>query len=213
MHCHTLGKRHLPCLRLRWHTRFTYECTIIFLPREHSHVKDVARSSPSPRYIMQVVRPIPRGTLVPSSHVFRTRKTVRRSRCTQQPSATREDADGDVADEDNDNRAHHLPLLQRRSVLVGAGAMVSGLSPAPALAAGPSLSERLERKDFSKPVFNKTRPGPQEYPEWLEGTWNATTSFEGGGEGEVKGLQKSYYTSSTGIIQSLAAACVASTSG
>ena len=65
--------------------------------------------------------------------------------------------------------------------------MVSGLSPAPALAAGPSLSERLERKDFSKPVFNKARPGPQEYPEWLEGTWNATTSFEGGGRGKVSG--------------------------
>ena len=52
-------------------------------------------------------------------------------------------------------------------------------TPAPALAASPTLSERLERKDFSKPVFNKARPGPQEYPEWLEGTWNATTSFQG----------------------------------
>ena len=42
----------------------------------------------------------------------------------------------------------------------------------PALAAD-SLSQRLERRDLNKPVFSKARPGPQQYPDWMEGTWSA----------------------------------------
>ena len=55
---------------------------------------------------------------------------------------------------------------------------MAATAPTSALAAT-LLSERLERKELSKPVFNKQRPGPQEYPPWLEGTWTATASFQG----------------------------------
>ena len=51
-------------------------------------------------------------------------------------------------------------------------------APPPALAQA-LLSERLERRDLSKPVFNKAKPGPTRYPPWLEGTWRCTATFAG----------------------------------
>jgi len=68
----------------------------------------------------------------------------------------------------------------RRTFVAGMLAGAAALTGTPGFAlAADSLSQRLERKDLSKPVFNKARPGPQVYPEWLEGTWMATASFEG----------------------------------
>lgn len=66
---------------------------------------------------------------------------------------------------------------RRRALALAAGLAL--LDPSPALASSALLSERLERKDLSKPVFNKARPGPQRYPEWLEGTWRCTATFAG----------------------------------
>ena len=66
---------------------------------------------------------------------------------------------------------------RRRALALAAGLAL--LDPSPALASSALLSERLERKDLSKPVFNKARPGPQRYPDWLEGTWRCTATFAG----------------------------------
>ena len=66
---------------------------------------------------------------------------------------------------------------RRRALALSAGLAL--LDPSPALASSALLSERLERKDLSKPVFNKARPGPQRYPDWLEGTWRCTATFAG----------------------------------
>ena len=68
----------------------------------------------------------------------------------------------------------------RRDLLAGTVGLFAGSSlfPTPALAAD-SLSQRLERRDLNKPVFNKARPGPQQYPDWMEGTWSATADFQG----------------------------------
>lgn len=68
------------------------------------------------------------------------------------------------------------PETPRRAVLTGLLAL--SVIPPPA-SARELLSTRLERKDFSKPVFNKARPGPQAYPDWLEGTWSAVADFSG----------------------------------
>jgi hypothetical protein len=65
--------------------------------------------------------------------------------------------DGDVIEREDKEGA-----LSRRVILGGAAAVAaSGVSPDPALA-GALLSERLERKEFNKPVFNSSRPGNQE---------------------------------------------------
>lgn len=54
----------------------------------------------------------------------------------------------------------------RRGVLIGAATVVSGVSlaasPSPSLAAA-LLSDRLARKDFQKPVFNRRDPKPKPY--------------------------------------------------
>ena len=138
---------------------------------------------------MQAAPQIRGGVLTPSLHVRTSRKTVRRARHRAQ-AAPREEG-GDVANDKKDycdikkDVVGQGALLRhdRRSIILaaaaGGAAMGAVSTPAPAFAASPTLSERLERKDFCKPVFNKARPGPQEYPEWLEGTWNATTSFQG----------------------------------
>eukprot|EP00467_Chlorarachnion_reptans_P023909 CAMPEP_0114503392 /NCGR_PEP_ID=MMETSP0109-20121206/9622_1 /TAXON_ID=29199 /ORGANISM="Chlorarachnion reptans, Strain CCCM449" /LENGTH=321 /DNA_ID=CAMNT_0001681415 /DNA_START=353 /DNA_END=1318 /DNA_ORIENTATION=+ len=47
-----------------------------------------------------------------------------------------------------------------------------------ASASSPSLQERLETKSLEKSVFNRV-PGEQEYPNWMEGTWKARTTFAG----------------------------------
>ena len=69
----------------------------------------------------------------------------------------------------------------RRGLPAGTAGLFAGttLSPTlPALAAD-SLSQRLERRDLNKPVFNKARPGPQQYPDRMEGTWSAVADFQG----------------------------------
>lgn len=70
----------------------------------------------------------------------------------------------------------HGAETPRRAVLTGLLAL--SLLPRPA-SAGELLSTRLEKKDFTKPVFNSRRPGAQEYPDWMEGTWSATAEFSG----------------------------------
>ncbi|EEH58455.1 uncharacterized protein MICPUCDRAFT_56248 [Micromonas pusilla CCMP1545] len=71
--------------------------------------------------------------------------------------------------------------FDRRAALLAGGLLASTLAlPEPAaLAASTSLAERVERRDLSKPVFNKARPGPTRFPDWLEGTWRCTSTFEG----------------------------------
>uniref|UniRef100_A0A7S0SYT0 Uncharacterized protein n=1 Tax=Mantoniella antarctica TaxID=81844 RepID=A0A7S0SYT0_9CHLO len=55
----------------------------------------------------------------------------------------------------------------RRGVLIGAATVVSGVSlaasPSPSLAAA-LLSDRLARKDFQKPVFNRRTLNPNPKP-------------------------------------------------
>ena len=75
-------------------------------------------------------------------------------------------------------RGADLAVVDRRRALALAAGLAL-LDPSPALASSALLSERLERKDLSKPVFNKARPGPQRYPDWLEGTWRCTATFAG----------------------------------
>jgi len=69
----------------------------------------------------------------------------------------------------------------RRDLLAGTVGLFAGSSlfPNPPALAADSLSQRLERRDLNKPVFNKARPGPQQYPDWMEGTWSATADFQG----------------------------------
>ena len=67
---------------------------------------------------------------------------------------------------------------RRRALALGLALAATTSDPSPALAQA-LLSERLERRDLSKPVFNKAKPGPTRYPPWLEGTWRCTATFAG----------------------------------
>jgi len=67
---------------------------------------------------------------------------------------------------------------RRRALALGLALAATTSAPPPALAQA-LLSERLERRDLSKPVFNKAKPGPTRYPPWLEGTWRCTATFAG----------------------------------
>ena len=71
---------------------------------------------------------------------------------------------------------------RRRVLLLAAGScgILRALHKDPsALAASLPLAERVERREFPKPVFNNVRPGPQAYPAWLCGEWRCKCTFEG----------------------------------
>ena len=100
----------------------------------------------------------------------RTDSTAKPTRC------VRRAARGDNAP----STSSSVPAPSRRALLAGLTASGLALSAdAEPAAAAELLSKRLERKDFSKPVFNASRPKAQTYPEWLEGEWMATADFAG----------------------------------
>ena len=95
----------------------------------------------------------------------RTDSTAKPTRCVRRAVPTHASR-GDNAP----STSSSLPAPSRRALLAGLTAAGLALSAdAEPATAAELLSKRLERKDFSKPVFNASRPKAQTYPEWLEG--------------------------------------------
>lgn len=75
-------------------------------------------------------------------------------------------------------------LLGRRDLGAATAAAAAILGSPQSARAGllgrsPPLSERLAAQDLPKPFLQSSRPGPTEFPAWLEGDWEATQSFDG----------------------------------
>ena len=102
-----------------------------------------------------------------------TDSTAKPTRCVRRAALNPRRSDDDVSTSGEDHPS-------RRTLLTGLtfSGLALSTSPGPARAAE-LLSTRLERKDFSKPVFNASRPKAQVYPDWLEGEWNAVADFAG----------------------------------
>lgn len=106
----------------------------------------------------------------------RTDSTAKPTRCVRRAAVPTHASRGDNAP----STSSSLPAPSRRALLAGLTAAGLALSAdAEPATAAELLSKRLERKDFSKPVFNASRPKAQTYPEWLEGEWMATADFAG----------------------------------
>ena len=106
----------------------------------------------------------------------RTDPTAKPTRCVRRAAVPTLASRGDYAP----STSSSLPAPSRRALLAGLTATGLALSAdAEPATAAELLSKRLERKDFSKPVFNASRPKAQTYPDWLEGEWMATADFAG----------------------------------
>ena len=71
--------------------------------------------------------------------------------------------------------------LGRQALLAATAASLAGTSSRPAYSASTSLADRLASRDpkqLAKPFFN-VAPAEATYPEWLDGEWKASLSFDG----------------------------------
>jgi len=72
-------------------------------------------------------------------------------------------------------------LAAQRAAAGASAAAAAALSPREAGAATLSLRDTLAARDAAllKKPFLSARPGPQAFPDWLEGTWRCEASFRG----------------------------------